>query len=108
MSPPPRSISSGAAKRLDTRCARTPAVYIPSPPPERLLPEGRDERRLSVALVPAPGVVHQQVEPALLALHALEKRFHVGIPGVIDDHRDPDAASCAHRFGRLFDGAGQS
>ena len=53
------------------------------------------------------GVVDENIDPALLALHLLEQRLHLGVVGMVDAHRDALAAGGGDRLGGLVDGARQ-
>jgi hypothetical protein len=90
---------AGEEVRSDTGCEHR------LPTPERLLPEGRvEERHLSLPgalLVAAPGVVDEQIEPALLAANACEERLDLVCDRVVasNGHRRPATLfNCGRRL----------
>ena len=88
---------SGAARRLAVTCARTPAVNMPVPLVQRLLPEGHQRQRLALAvLVAAPHVVDQQIEPTMVRPDLREHGVHLGIHRVVAADRDPPSAPRRH------------
>jgi hypothetical protein len=72
---------------------------------DRVLPERRIEHAVE-GLVAAPGVVHQHVEAAVLAAHALEQRLHVVVARVVAAQRDAAAAEPRDLVGGVVDRAG--
>src|SRR5262249_338170 len=60
-----------------------------------------------VLFVPAPDVVDQQVQTALLFPNPVEQGLDLPVVGVVAADRDAGAAPLAHQGGRLLDGAGQ-
>jgi hypothetical protein len=77
---------SGTARRLAVRYARTPAH----------------------GFVPAPHVVDEKVEPAVIVANAIEERGDVGIDSVIAAHGDAMSAAGRNLARRLIDGAWRS
>src|SRR6266568_4704319 len=74
---------------------------VPVPPLD--LPE--PQRWVRRNLIPAPGVVDQQVQPPLLSADAAKYRAHLSIVGVITADRDPCAAAAGDLLGGLLDRA---
>jgi hypothetical protein len=74
------------------------------PAGQRLLPERRVEGLMVVVGVPAPGVGHQQVEPARFLAYARKQGLHLPIVGVIGPDGDPESTAGADFRGRLGDG----
>ena len=78
------------------------------PAPERLFPErGAEEGGGGVAalLIPAPGIVHQQVQVAVLPADLLEQAGDVRVDGVVAAHRHAGSAPPGHLLRRLLDAA---
>jgi hypothetical protein len=63
--------------------------------PDRLVPLEQ--------LLPAPDVVHEDVQAPTLGIDALRERFHLIRFEMVDGNRYPKAAGLRHELGRLLD-----
>lgn len=77
------------------------------PLPERLLPERHARQRPVHVLVPAPHVVDEEIEPAVLVADATEERLDVGVNGVVAAHGDAAPAKLGDLTRRSIDRPGK-